>query len=41
MTKPTDEAATIRLWRDTFTARVEHGIDPGEAADAMLTVAGS
>ena len=40
MTKPTDEAATTRMWRDTFTAMAECGIDPGEAADAMLTVAG-
>jgi hypothetical protein len=28
------------MWRDTFTAMVEYGIDPGEAADTMLTVAG-
>jgi hypothetical protein len=36
----TDEAATIRIWTDSFVEIVKGGIDPGEAADCMLSVAG-
>jgi hypothetical protein len=36
----TDEAPILRIWTDAFVEIVKGGIDPGDAADCMLSVAG-
>ena len=40
MTKPTAPKSLHHRWRDLYVKMVQSGVDPYEAADAMLTVSG-
>ena len=40
MTEPTELTAILERWRDAYAELVRSGVDPYEAADAMLTFSG-